>query len=112
MRPLAKSEKHRQPLVYGRHLFPRKLAEHPPDPPLTDGPPIILFLQFLWGSLSGCRRLFSRRHDVIHNNPPQSNHYIGRITPAPCYRQCVVSTATLRPALIRNQEVQAAADPP
>jgi len=36
MKPVAKAEEDRQPLIDGRHLFLRKLAQYAPDTPLVD----------------------------------------------------------------------------
>jgi hypothetical protein len=36
MQPFANAEKERQPLIDGGDLFPRKLPEYAPDPPLVD----------------------------------------------------------------------------
>ena len=36
IRPVAKAEEQRQPLIYRGHLLPRKLSKHPPDPSLVN----------------------------------------------------------------------------
>ncbi len=36
MKPVAKAEEDRQPLVDSSDLFPLKFTEHAPDPPLID----------------------------------------------------------------------------
>jgi hypothetical protein len=36
MKPVAQAEEERQPLIDGSDLFPRKLTEYAPDPPLVD----------------------------------------------------------------------------
>jgi hypothetical protein len=56
MKVAINSEEERQPVIDGRDLFTRKLAEHAPDPSLVDGSQMVDEREGLFGEAARAGR--------------------------------------------------------